>query len=751
MLRNPDRCEAAAKAYADTIPPFAARFAEVADASQLDDAYSAFTSAVLHPWHRTSRSRPSRYRFFWDRHLDALAASRSAAYREWKQHPSDAAWASYRQLDKAVKRAARSKKRALFTQFTTSLEKCPRSEASARINGLVSARHARATRHSLVGQVLNPADITRHLSSCSLGSPVPVTPFVPDSSFFGSLLQAIRRAPALKAPGPDSLAADMFRLQPQVFADVLFSLWTSCGRLAYLPGAWREASIVPLYKKGPAEDPANYRPIALLSHARKLIEKAMDYCLRAEYSFHLMQAGFRPKIGTDVALLRTVHRVRTTRPWVAVLDLKSAYDRVPRDRLLSLARQRLSPSLAAMTSLMLQPTKIFTIGDADRTPGLLFRGVPQGSPLSPSLFNMFVDTLAESLALGDAEPADAATLWADDVNVTQPSAPALQQALDRCTQWAASMGMQWNTAPAKSMVLSLPDTEPSTHPLFVLAGAPLHVTPSAEYLGTTFTLHGLTTHKTLERLAAAKKRLLSLVPVGLNRHGWPATISLHVYKTFIRPMFEYALHLLPADPAVTRAIDDLDMTFCGIAFGAWARRHGIRLRKFCRLSSPHPRRICLVTKFRARLEALVTDHAAQSLTEAATHQLGLSALEALAHYEEVQDILSSPSLSPDDLRQLQSAAWDLPDMWRVRHLAAAATLRSLPPVFKLPRTRGLFSLGLQWYFHRFPRRPSQVVHQLGPAGASALRTLCLLQRPALTASQLCQVRAAILLVVTSTT
>ena len=70
------------------------------------------------------------------------------------------------------------------------------------------------------------------------------------------------------------------RVNPRVLRECA-SEWTTPLKLIFelslssgtVPKAWREANVTPIFKKGLATDPANYRPISLTSIPCKLLEK----------------------------------------------------------------------------------------------------------------------------------------------------------------------------------------------------------------------------------------------------------------------------------------------------------------------------------------------------------------------------------------------------------------------------------------------------------------------------------------------
>ena len=157
------------------------------------------------------------------------------------------------------------------------------------------------------------------------------------------IVHATGRAPLYKAPEPDLIVGESLGAASEIHGEFLAELWTACGRIAYTPKIWNINSTVPIFKKGDTEDPANYRLIALLSHARKVIHSAIVSEVRRLYKFHSSQYGFQRGIGTDAAILRATDLMEEEFKYCAILDLKSAYDKVPRDKLAELLSEMLPP------------------------------------------------------------------------------------------------------------------------------------------------------------------------------------------------------------------------------------------------------------------------------------------------------------------------------------------------------------------------------------------------------------------------
>ena len=75
---------------------------------------------------------------------------------------------------------------------------------------------------------------------------------------------------------------------------------------------WKKLAIIPTPKKGSAKECSNYRTIALISHASKVMLKILQARLQQYVNRELpdVQAGFRKGIGTrdQIANIRWDHR-----------------------------------------------------------------------------------------------------------------------------------------------------------------------------------------------------------------------------------------------------------------------------------------------------------------------------------------------------------------------------------------------------------------------------------------------------------
>ena len=286
---------------------------------------------------------------------------------------------------------------------------------------------------------------------------------------------------ALAAPGPDGITARCLQESQSVVVPFLCRLFQQMLRLGFHPAAWKTARVLPVPKPGADPHSARgYRPIALLSVLSKVMESIMkdrmSYMLETRHLLSDCQQGFRQTRSTELALWRFVSSaslaLKTRRRCVAIaLDIQSAYDTVDHPALLWKLRQKSLPRyMVAWTRAFLEHrTVVLRVNDSE-FPFLIQAGVPQGSPLSPILFLVFVDDLLHQLSrvVHCQAFADDMFLW-DLVTTRGPCPPGLQHALHLVEMWSVEWGMTFNVAKCQAIDITS-----------MRAIAPLAVTLSGE-------------------------------------------------------------------------------------------------------------------------------------------------------------------------------------------------------------------------------------------------------------------------------
>ena len=123
-----------------------------------------------------------------------------------------------------------------------------------------------------------------------------------------------------KSAGNDDIPASLLLFCARGISSSLASLFNRSFAEGSLPLEWKQALVVPVFKRGDKSLPTNYRPISLLSIVSKVIERLVYNKLYSFLSPSLStrQSGFRKSDGAEFQLLRLVQR------WSELLD-KSCY------------------------------------------------------------------------------------------------------------------------------------------------------------------------------------------------------------------------------------------------------------------------------------------------------------------------------------------------------------------------------------------------------------------------------------------
>eukprot|EP00171_Calliarthron_tuberculosum_P006235 IDg6235t1 len=382
------------------------------------------------------------------------------------------------------------------------------------------------------------------------------------------------------ATGPDHIFPEALQLCPSLTAKAIIALWGKCGELATVLKQWLQALFYPIQKKGDRSEPRNYRPIALPSHARKIVEKAIDWEVREHSVFSSYQCGFRARRGVETALIRYQQAIHADHRAVAVLDLKGAYSSVPRGRLVEVLQRRLPRNLVNMISILLRPEEIQTVGDSAQTRRYSDAGLPQGSPLSPSLFNLYIDELAGRLALVPRKVSELpANLFADDVLLMAANAKGLQRLLDICTEWADEAGLYWSGKNA------------------------LHCWPTGRLSQSTS--QALKLQAPTAQVGKAWGRVKELQTAGLHGDGLGLRRSVKLFKTFVRPLYEYGIHLTQVSLDLWEKIDALEAAAVPHILPSEAKRQCAE-SALVRIPYAKTRRMILADNLRGRIKGMIS-------------------------------------------------------------------------------------------------------------------------------------------------
>ena len=86
----------------------------------------------------------------------------------------------------------------------------------------------------------------------------------------------LRKHHTNKASGGDGIPVELFQILKDDAMIMLYSICQQIWKTQQWPQDWKRAVFIPIPKKGNAKEGSNYRTIALISHASKVILKILE-------------------------------------------------------------------------------------------------------------------------------------------------------------------------------------------------------------------------------------------------------------------------------------------------------------------------------------------------------------------------------------------------------------------------------------------------------------------------------------------
>lgn len=269
-----------------------------------------------------------------------------------------------------------------------------------------------------------------------------------------------------KSPGLDSLHPFLLKEGGAFICEVITHIFNTSLRTGCIPKEWKKARVTPLYKNGSKQEIFNYRPISVLPHIMKILEKAVHSQL---YKYFIdnellssLQSGFRPLHSTNSVLidvneylLRNIEEGLVT--GVVFIDLKSAFDSVSHELLLSkLSTYGVKETEAIWFSNYLHDREqCVKVNDSLSNFRPISKGVPQGSMISPLLFSIFIND-ACNIKFGNSFKL---CVYADDTAIFCRGKSCslvqkeLQLALNKILAWIDDNRLTLNVKKTKCMLI----------------------------------------------------------------------------------------------------------------------------------------------------------------------------------------------------------------------------------------------------------------------------------------------------------
>ena len=308
----------------------------------------------------------------------------------------------------------------------------------------------------------------------------------------------VKQLVARKAPGPDGVAPPLVIQGGEVMIESLLTLYRRTWAEGHLPPQWKEANICPIPKVTAASTCGKFRPISLLSVVSKLMERIVARRLyryvERENVLPEYQSGFRQGHSTVnllAELQQEAHSAFARRESLlfVMLDIEKAYDRAWRPGIMRRLRDiGVDGRMLVWIRDFLGERRARVVLDGQKSEWRPSEyGVPQGSPLSPLLFNIFVAPVLRRVKTGKLMFADDIGLFLRGKNMR-----ALSRRMTRELAWVSLWAHKWKAKfnLGKCIALALSRNRPTPIPSVRFDGKTLKVPRTdadlvehAKYLG----------------------------------------------------------------------------------------------------------------------------------------------------------------------------------------------------------------------------------------------------------------------------
>lgn len=386
-------------------------------------------------------------------------------------------------------------------------------------------------------------------------------------------LKEIQRAARLlssgKAPGSDSIPAEIYKEGGMVLTEKLHQLFLLIWQHETVPQDFKDASIVHLYKrKGNRQVCDNHRGISLLSIAGKVLARVLLNRLIAHLEQGLLpesQCGFRKDRGTiDMVFaarqLQEKCQEQNADLYSTYVDLTKAFDTVSREGLWRIMAKYGCPRKFIAIVRQLHDGMLARVQDYGETsdPFPVANGVKQGCVLAPTLFSlmfsaMLTDAFKDAdVGIGIKYRTDGSVfnlrrlqaktkvstdtindlLFADDCALNAATEADMQHSVAKFSDACDNFGLTISTKKTEVMHQPAPGKR-YVEPNIFINGQRLNVVDKFTYLGSTLSRNVVIDDEVNARLAKASAAFGRLYSKVWNRRGITTETKIKVYRAVV--------------------------------------------------------------------------------------------------------------------------------------------------------------------------------------------------------------------------
>lgn len=349
-----------------------------------------------------------------------------------------------------------------------------------------------------------------------------------------------------KAPGEDGIAIELIKEGGEDLKKKIVEFFNKCWMEGVVPGRWGRVIVLPIYKgKGDTGDCGNYRGIALLDHIAKVYERILERRLRGVIEIQLGEEQYGYRKGRSTSDLLFSLRIVLEKSWefnktvyIAFLDLRKAFDSVPRARLWRMlgeeygVEERLRRAIKSLYSVCecnvrtgCKNEKWFEVG----------AGVRQGSVLSPLLFIAYLDVVIRKVKEEFPNLDGDIMGYADDLACWTWEEGVLRGLMESFARNLKEMGLEMNTE--KTVIMRVGRADEGEVEILI-EDVRLRNVEQFVYLGGVFTNKGGCVREVESRIEKYGKTVRALYPIMKDR-VMDIKVKKIIFDSILVPILTY--------------------------------------------------------------------------------------------------------------------------------------------------------------------------------------------------------------------
>ena len=368
---------------------------------------------------------------------------------------------------------------------------------------------------------------------------------------------AIKQLKSGKSPGLDGIPAELLKYSGNAGVDALHYLCIKIWETCTWPDEWKLQEFVMLYKKGNAKDCGNYRTIALISHASKILLIIILNRMKVKVEEELSdcQAGYRKNRGTiDMlfALQLLIEKITNSKDeaFIIFIDYSKAFDSVNHNQLyITMIRMGFPKHLVALIAALYDDQKATIRWNGEHSSFFKIRkGVRQGCILSPHLFNIYTEQVMREADIDDMGVKIGGRnisnmRYADDTGLLSGNITSSRRVLHRVDSSGQAKGLGLNAPKTKYMHLKGELSQPDEYNTIKVRGTLLEKVDSFKYLGSIKASDGSCLRDVKARIGMAKQKMLQLNNIWKDR-SVPIQLKMYLLKCLVWPVVMYGCEAL---------------------------------------------------------------------------------------------------------------------------------------------------------------------------------------------------------------